>query len=1165
MTGFGGFSPPSQDTGALKAISSKDYAFANKDFVKNIAYLNQATDSLAAWAQTAQSGIDAAGANPIEQIQGIFADLFVIFAGGEPTGIELGDIKYIFSALGSLLGVNPDTPFPLNLLEAATHLFTQFLVPLPQFSDLIFDAMAAWAEDLGFSDAAVDSIQEFNTAVIKWYNDFSDVLDLMFGWLKSFLKIFGLGSGGGALGPLGSLFNEIGGLINAIIAGPKQMLLAILSQLVVMLFKSMTFLVNLLNPMNLLEAIGFKQIGPQLAPDISSSTSTWTFGTNPNTDFVFDSTVSSGGSPGSFKTNGSGIKKRILNKTIQACVPGDEYTLSGMVLWSGIPTDHTTYGPCVVFYNGNTEVSQVNANAAASHGASGGWKLHTTDVIVPDGVNGFKIGARCNAEINTGLIRVDQLSFTKYDVGCGIGSIGGFFSNLLNPFSLLNAGNLFGWISPGLFGSVPIGAITNDTPNLLTNPLFDNGSLAECEDWIWDDSTSASPDGTGSIKINCDGEYHALRSGKAKEDIIPVTAGQTLTLSVNAIHHGFIGTSTFVGDEPIRLQVVPFKGSVAQEIQNISGFVPPAEQDSEWPGHVLSGNYAVPTGITGIQVRLLVTSSAKAGAIHFDNANVTQTGKIKQEWVDGLDLSLNGIIGRIGAVVDVVFNAFTGQTSILTSLEQLAAALIAIPFGNILGVGGAGNIGSSILDLILNIIGGLVGVAPDPDDPDNTKPPSLADLFNLMFQVASSSALGRFAFELLGIRNNTPVSTGLMPNSKSNFPINDINVTLNATKTASLIATYRIGESSPLGVVSWLGYGTTNLDAFYINIWKIDNTTGAWSLAHHSPDILGNIVASTTTPGWNFYNLATPLAVVAGEQYAFEIAPVGTGTHYVRGISTADTIPDHPYAAIVGLAYTRDNSSSPNSPPSSYAKLEVPRSGNIPWVEVAIDTGNTPGYYDPITVYLTESGTVPIPDWAGFIDCIVVGGGGGGHKSLLARTGEGGYAGKFAAITWQRDVHFNSSVHNVTFTRGNGGTAGTSIFGGVGGVGGSSTLSITGHTITASGGAGGTGLYILGGRQWGEGPKTFTWNDQPYVGGGHQNVAGSNGISPGGGGAGGAVLILGDGGAGAPGGGWVRFRQGAITGGGDTLDTTPPTKPTTVLGGRTYSTITVSAIGSTDT
>lgn len=1163
MTGFGGFSPPSQDTGALKAISSKDYAFANKDFVKNIAYLNQATDSLASWAQTAQQGIDAAGSNPIEQIQGIFADLFVIFAGGEPTGIDIGDIKYIFQALGSLLGVNPDTPFPLNLLEAATHLFTQFLVPLPQFSDLIFDAMAAWAEDLGFSDAAVDSIQEFNQAVIHWYNDFSDVLDLMFGWLKSFLKIFGLGSGGGALGPLGSLFNEIGGLINNIIAGPKQMLLAILSQLVVMLFKSMTFLVNLLNPMNLLEAIGFKHIGPQLAPDISPSTATWEFGTNPNTSFVFDGEVSSGGSTGSFKTNGSGIKKRILNKTIQPCTPGDEYTLAAMVLWSGIPTDHTTYGPCVVFYNGTTEVSQINANADASHGASGGWKLQSTDVVVPEGVNGFKIGARCNAEINTGLIRVDQISFTKYDVGCGIGSIGGFFGNLLGGDSLLNAGNLFGWINSSLFGSVPVGSIVADTPNMLSNPLFDNGSLAESDDWIWDASTSASPDGTGSIKINCDGETHALRSGRNRQDIIPVSTGQKITLSINVIHNDYGGVSTIIGDEPIRLQVVPFKGTVAQPVQNISGYVP-LGQDSTWPGHVLTGDYAVPSGVTGIQIRLLVTSAAKTGSIHFDNASAMQVGKIQQEWVEGLDTSLNGILGRIGTVVDVIFNAFTGQKSIFTSLEDLAVALISIPFGNILGVGGAANIGSSILDMLLNLVGGLVGVAPDPDDPDNTKPPSISDLFTLAFQVASSSALGRFAFDLLGIRNNTPVSTGLMPNSKSNFPINDINVTLNATQSASLIATYRIGESSPLGVVSWLGYGTTNITAFYVNIWKIDNSTGVWTLADHSPNLL-DIIAPGNSPGWNFYELANPLPTVAGEQYAFELAPVGSGTHYVRGISTADTIPDHPYAAIVGLAATRNNTSNPNSPTTPIAKANVVRSGNIPWIEVAIDTGNVDGYYDPITVYLTESGSVPIPKWAGYIDVIALGGGGGGHKSLLARTGEGGYAGKFVATTWERGVHFDNNTHTVTFTCGAGGAGGATLLGGVGGAGSSSTFTMGSNSITALGGAGGTALFIMGGRQWGEGPKTFTWNDQSYVGGRHQNVAGQAGVSPGGAGAGGAALVLGNGGAGAPGGGWVRFRQGAIQGGGDTLDITPPTPPTTVIGRRTYSSITVTATGATDT
>ncbi|MFP9202789.1 hypothetical protein ACLI2R_16805, partial [Enterococcus faecalis] len=87
------------------------------------------------------------------------------------------------------------------------------------------------------------------------------------------------------------------------------------------------------------------------------------------------------------------------------------------------------------------------------------------------------------------------------------------------------------------------------------------------------------------------------------------------------------------------------------------------------------------------------------------------------------------------------------------------------------------------------------------------------------------------------------------------------------------------------------------------------------------------------------------------------------GTHSVRGMSTTDDIPDHPFAQVVGLAATRDNSSSPNTPPSTIAKASVVRSGNIPWIETAIDTGNGVGYYDPISVYAVDDGTIPIPSW----------------------------------------------------------------------------------------------------------------------------------------------------------------------------------------------------------
>ena len=69
-----------------------------------------------------------------------------------------------------------------------------------------------------------------------------------------------------------------------------------------------------------------------------------------------------------------------------------------MVLWSGIPTDHTTYGPCVVFITGIQKLAKLMLTLprVTARQADGSFTL---DVVVPDGVNGFKVGARCNAEM----------------------------------------------------------------------------------------------------------------------------------------------------------------------------------------------------------------------------------------------------------------------------------------------------------------------------------------------------------------------------------------------------------------------------------------------------------------------------------------------------------------------------------------------------------------------------------------------------------------------------------------------------------------------------------------------------------------------------------------------------------------------------------------------
>src|SRR5690349_9200882 len=97
-------SPRSREAVALDASLTTGKSFVNKDFAKNLAFLNQTADVHTAFLKKLQAGVDDANAGVIEQIQGFAADLFIMFAGGEPTGIEIGDLKYVIQGIGALLG-----------------------------------------------------------------------------------------------------------------------------------------------------------------------------------------------------------------------------------------------------------------------------------------------------------------------------------------------------------------------------------------------------------------------------------------------------------------------------------------------------------------------------------------------------------------------------------------------------------------------------------------------------------------------------------------------------------------------------------------------------------------------------------------------------------------------------------------------------------------------------------------------------------------------------------------------------------------------------------------------------------------------------------------------------------------------------------------------------
>ena len=711
-----------------------------------------------------------------------------------------------------------------------------------------------------------------------------------------------------------------------------------------------------------------------------------------------------------------------------------------------------------------------------------------------------------------------------------------------------------------LFNVIPVGAITAEQPNLLPAGAFPADSLQSDDPaWSIDTGNTMTADSTGSLKLLCDGKFHAVRSGRDRTDYIKVAAGQTVKASINVTSMDYAGT----GADNIQLQLVPFYQPTTSPFVThgdpitIAHYSPLPGDAPDWPGVTMTDTWLVTENVIGVQLRLLVTSGAQGGSLNFDNVSVKQTGLIAQEHISGLGSVIQSLISRIQVVIDAIYNAFTGSDSFLHSMEELALALLNIPFGNIIGVGGPTNIGDSIMAFLDSLLGGLVGTPGTGG--------GLADVFNISYIVSSMANLGKLAWELLGIRNNEPVSTGLLPTGDANYPYANANTYLAVTQSASLCITYRAGRSAPLGVVSWLGHTSTGITGFYVNIRKIDAATGARELVHHSPNIVANLPAGAGNKNWVFYELAEPLPRLISDEYEIQLVPVG-GTHYVKGYDTADSIPDHPNAQVLAPAAVR-NETTPTAPTQTIAKASVTTSTKVMWIETAIDTGNATGYFDPVTVYLTENTSVPIPFWADYIDGIALGGGGGGRSGGTAGLyGEPGTAGKWAMVTWERGVHYDTnSDTSVVFTCGAGGSGGVALVHPAGGAGGPSTLALTCHTLTAAGGTGGTNLLMgLASHYPGQAAGTRTFNDQPYVGGGEQYTYGTVGAAPGGGGCGGNWVNFQPGGPGAVGGGWVRFRQGAIEGGGDIPDTTPPTPPTIVLDAETYTSITVTATGSVD-
>ena len=676
-----------------------------------------------------------------------------------------------------------------------------------------------------------------------------------------------------------------------------------------------------------------------------------------------------------------------------------------------------------------------------------------------------------------------------------------------------------------LLTGVPSGMITDEQPNLWPTPTYPAGAIRANPTWTVDSSKSKTADGSGAAKVIADGSLKSLRSGENPTDTIPVVAGSTFESEVFVSHTGYVGAGA-----PVLIQLVPFTEGVAGEPILLSSYTP-ATPDVAWPGVKLVGEAEIPDGVTEVQLRILVTGQATSGTFWFDDGD----GRLSGDWQNLPDSTA----ARFQLFIDTILSALTKLPIVGGTLEEVFEMLGLIPPDNVQGAGGPATIFDSIFGIINALLGGLVG------SPGSTGG-SMADLTHVAQLVAADAKRGFYAWELANVLNNTPVARGFLPTGRANYDWASTNTYVETTQSAALATSFGLLQAMPIGVLSWYGYGTSGMTAFYLNVRKV-GSDGTRTLVHHSANIVGNLQPGSDADDadWMFYELPSALAGEKTDNYWVEFVPVG-GTHYIRGMSFTDNIKDHPTAAVPSYGAVVDYSSSPDSPAATLPKPTA--SPHSAWVEFAVSVGDVDDYREPQIFSLDNDGeSIPIPSWANRVDLVPLGKGGDGRDSVIGFAGNAGEPGRFAPITLARGEDFDDD-EIVTFN----------VL-----ADGSAKLSIPGVETVGAAGADGVGTR-LGGNPVARGPGILEYNGQKYVGGGDQSAPGGDGTDPGGGGNGGRSILFQNGGAGGRPVGWVCFRQEPVDDEASSGDTTPPTPPTITLAGATYSSLAIQISGGED-
>lgn len=422
---------------------------------------------------------------------------------------------------------------------------------------------------------------------------------------------------------------------------------------------------------------------------------------------------------------------------------------------------------------------------------------------------------------------------------------------------------------------------------------------------------------------------------------------------------------------------------------------PPPE--SNWNWDQLKADFVMPPGAVEACIVLNVEPQAmRQGIVWFDDCEFEVTNLIDAAYLD------------------------------IKNMPQISAAQVQGPQGI-----------ADMLTAMQNLIDSYASAATQTNQTGAQWADALQSVAQLALNANDALSLGVSHAQILS-PSNQPIYNGLQPTGETTFPLSTFTggstlPQVSVAQGSTIIGFIRTQQAVKKGFIEFMAKGSGTPAGIYMNVYKVDTTSGTYTQVWSSPDLSAQVTSGVWS--WVAINIpdASKIMVDSGELYAMEI--VAQGSTLTVAAETLG-VPNHPNVIPANVGAARQTAATGGVSPASLTNAQVNYGASCPYVIFGISDA-APNYQAPNTQSWKAAGTYKysLPDWViqgDILDATLLGAGGCGGEAdglfflnawLSGGLGQGGDHGAWATKSLVYGVDIPLGVKDLTLIVGDGGCA----------------------------------------------------------------------------------------------------------------------------------------------